>query len=200
MWSLWFFPLVILSAAVGAVFGLVWFFRNRDLGAKRYALAPIFPVGCFALPMVLLGVVSSCSKLMSKSDSDYFEEIFGYSPEISEQRMLTDDFGSGNEYAIFMRLEPNATERTRLLDIPGLKESSLPVHSVRSFGQNLGLGWWLPEGDGALGRCELLRISEANGFRRWQLFVVAECVKDPSDAVGTASTRDVYVIASRRGL
>jgi hypothetical protein len=136
--------------------------------------------------------------LLQSSDTELYEEIFGYRPTITEDRMLFDDFGSGRNREIFMRAEPNAAERAKMFAIPGAVESDFGLDDFASRGQSYGFMWWLSGGDMTQGYCKSARILDAHGFRGWTEFRIAECLDAGSEFPASATKGNVYVIASGR--
>jgi hypothetical protein len=82
MWGLWFFPLVKLSFWVGLAGAILWYLL-RALAGKRpevpiaVAVAVAAPVGCAALPGIVLALLAAIAPLFQKSDTQLYEDIFG---------------------------------------------------------------------------------------------------------------------------
>jgi hypothetical protein len=190
MWGLWFFPLVALSFLIGAAVGLVWLFSRRKKRISSVAGAVALPFGCAAMPVAGLALLGAIGSALQKSDTQLYEEIFGYRPTITDDRMLFDDFGSGRGREIFMRAEPTDTERAKLLKIPGLVDSNYTFDQFVSRGTQHGFTWWMsPES------CETARIFDAPGFRGWLDFRVAECLNADTEFWEPSY---IYVVASGR--
>lgn len=198
MWGLFLFPLLAILFVGGAVVALAWFFgRPRDRRPSGALLIGI-PFGCLALPFIgfiLIGIVGS---LLQSSDTELFEEIFGYRPTITEDRMLFDDFGSGRNREIYMRAEPNEAERRRLFSIPGAVESDFDLVDFESRGITQGFMWWISASDTTGDYCKSARILDAHGYRGWTEFRIAECLDAGAEFPASATKGKVYVIATGR--
>jgi hypothetical protein len=198
MWGLWFFPLVALSFLGGAAIGLVWLFAGRKKRLSSIASAIALPFGCAAMPVAGLALLMAIGALLQKSDTQLYEEIFGYRPMITEDRMLFDDFGSGRDRAIFMRAEPTDAEHKKLMVISGLVETGSTPDLFIARGEQHGFTLWLSANSIGPGHCQSVRILEAPGFRGWNEFHVAECLPGGTEFPAFENIRFVYVIASGR--
>ena len=206
MWSLWFVPFVIGLLAVGATVSGVLFvtishFSRSEHRHRNAAIAASLPLGCAALPIVTMILLAMLGTSLQESDADLYEEMFGYRPGISEDRMLSDDFGSGMSREIYMRIEPTTAERQRLLRIPGLTRSPMSIDQFAARGTQNGFSWWISTDIGRrhwFDYCRSARIYEAHGFRGWVEFRIAECTDDGSDFPRPAGTGMIYIVASRR--
>jgi hypothetical protein len=142
--------------------------------------------------LVLIG------NLTQSSDTALYEEVFGYRPAISEDRMLFDDTAAGQEREIFMRAEPTDAERKKLLLIPGAVKSDLTLDQFVARGESRGFTWWLSGTDMYAGFCKSARVQDAHGFRGWREFRFAECLDAGSEFPASANEGKIYVIASGR--
>ncbi|HYD36031.1 MAG TPA: hypothetical protein VEA60_00340, partial [Allosphingosinicella sp.] len=192
------FPLTVMLFVLGSAAGLAWFISGRKDRRPRLAAILAIPFGCVALPFVAFVLLAIVSNLLQSSDTELYEEVFGYRPTIAEDRMLFDDFGSGRSREIFMRAEPDAAERNRLFAIPGAVLSDFTLDDFIARGDSHGFSWWLSRDDMAGGFCKSARILHAHGFRGWVEFRVAECVDAGTEFPASANQGKVYVIASGR--
>lgn len=198
MWGLWFFPLVALLFLGGAAAGLIWFLASRKGHRPNIAALVALPFGCAAIPVAGLALLATIGNLTQSSDTALFEEIFGYRPTMTEDRMLFDDFGSGRDRDIYMRAEPTDAERKRLLAIPGAKPSDFTLDQFIARGEAQGFSWWMSGNDYMPGYCKSARILDAHGFRGWGEFRIAECLDAGSDFSASANKGKIFVIASGR--
>ena len=198
MWGLWFFPLVVLLFIVGVAVGLVWYFTGRKDGPARIVVAAAFPFGCAAMPIIGLTLLAAASSALQTSDVQLYEEVFGYRPTITEDRMLFDDFGSGRDREIFMHAEPNDAEHKKLMAIPGLVESEYTLDLFIARGAQHGFGWWMEADSVDFGYCKSARILDAPGFHGWREFRVAECLDAGNEFPASTNVHNVYVVAYGR--
>jgi hypothetical protein len=196
--GLWTFPLLVLLFVGGSAVGLAWFLGSREGRRPRVAAAIAIPFGCVAIPVVGLVLLAVVANLLQSSDTELYEEVFGYRPTIAEDRMLFDDFGSGQGREIFMRAEPTDAERNRLFSIPDAVESDFTLDDFIARGESHGFGWWLSGSGMSGGFCRSARILDAHGFRGWVEFRVAECLDAGTEFPASAGKGMVYVIASGR--
>lgn len=188
MWGLWLFPLLAILFVGGSALALTWFFgRPRDRRPSGALLIGI-PFGCLALPFVGFILLAVVGNLLQSSDTELFDEIFGYRPTMTEDRMLFDDFGSGRNREIYMRAEPTEAERRKLFAIPGAVESDFDLADFESRGTTQGFMWWMSD-------CKSARILDAHGFRGWTEFRIAECIDAGNEFPASATKGKVYVIA-----
>ena len=198
MSGLWVFPLLMMFFVGGSAAGLVWFLASRKDRRPGIAAVIAIPFGCVAIPVVGFVMLAVIGNLMQSSDTELYEEVFGYRPTITEDRMLFDDFGSGRDREIFMRAEPTDEERNRLFSIPNAVESDLTLDQFIARGESHGFGWWPSGNDKLGGYCKSARILDAHGFRGWVEFRVAECLESGTEFSSLAAKGKVYVIASGR--
>lgn len=198
MWGLWFVPLVVSLFLVGVVLGLVWYFTSRKDRRPKVAAVVAVPIGCAAMPIIGLTLLGALGALLQKSDTQLFEEIFGYRPTISEDRMLFDDFGRGRDREIFMRAEPTEAERQRLMTIPGSIESDFTLDQFISRGDQHNFLWWMSANSLDAGYCKSARIVDAHGFRGWLEFRIAECLDAGTEFPASTNVGKIYVVASHR--
>jgi hypothetical protein len=196
--GLWAFPLLVMLFLGGAAAGLAWFLGSGRGNRPNAAAVIALPFGCVAVPIVGFVLLAVIGNLIRSSDTELYEEVFGYRPTISEDRMLFDDFGSGPSREIFMRAEPTDAERKRLFAIPNAAKSDFTLEDFIARGAAHGFSWWL-SGDGLSGGdCKSARILDAHGFRGWVEFRVAECLDAGTEFPASEGNRKVYVIASGR--
>jgi hypothetical protein len=197
VWGLWAFPLLVILFVGGSAAGLAWFLGSRSQRPNIAAVIAI-PFGCVAVPVVGFVVLAVIGNLIQNSDTERYEEIFGYQPTITEDRMLFDDFGSGRAREIFMRAEPTDAERNRLLSIPNAVESDFTLDQFVARGASHGFSWWLSNSDRYADFCKSARILDAHGFRGWVEFRVAECLDAGTEFPASATKGKIFVIASGR--
>ena len=198
MWGLWAFPLLVMLFVGGSAAGLAWFLASRKGQRPNIAAAIAIPFGCVAIPVVGFLMFAVIGNLIQSSDTELYEEAFGYRPTITEDRMLFDDFGGGRDREIFMRAEPTDAERNRLLSIPNAVESDFTLDQFIARGASHGFTWWLSGSDMYREFCKSARIVDAHGFRGWVEFRVAECLDAGTEFPASANKGNVYVIASGR--
>jgi hypothetical protein len=93
VWGLWFGPHLALAFVVVIIISLLVLFSN-DLGwLKKVAAAVAIPFGCAAIPIVGLMGLIAINAIFQSTDKELYEEIFGYEPTISEDRMLSNASG-----------------------------------------------------------------------------------------------------------
>lgn len=198
MWGLWLFPLLVILLVGEIAAGLAWFSARRNGQRPHLAAVLAIPLGCVAIPVVGFIMLAVAGSLIHSSDTELYEEVFGYRPTITEDRMLFDDFGSGSEREIFMRAEPRGAERSRLLSISNAVMSDLTLDQFIERASSRGFSWWLSSSDMSVGFCKSARILDAHGFRGWAEFRIAECLDAGTEFPASANEGIVYVIASRR--
>jgi hypothetical protein len=182
----------------GSAAGLAWFLGSRKGRRPKVAAAIAVPFGCVAIPIVGLVLVAVIGNLIQSSDTELYEEVFGYRPTIAEDRMLFDDFGSGRNREIFMRAEPTDSERSRMFAIPNAVQSDFALDHFAARGESHGFSWWLAGSGMSGGFCRSARILDAHGFRGWVEFRIAECLDAGTGFPGSEGKGKVYVIASGR--
>ncbi len=188
--------MIAFVAALGVA--SIWFLhRRRDQRPSLAALIAV-PAGCLAFPIFGLVMVAVVHNLTRSSDTELFEELIGYPPTISEDRLLFDDFGSGPGREIYMRAEPSDSERNRLMSIPNGVESDFTLNRFIAWGESQGLSWWLSTSERSGGYCKSARILDAHGFRGWEEFRIAECLDSGTEFPASANKGNIYVIAMGR--
>jgi len=198
MWGLWFVPLVILLLLVATASGLLWFFAAPKDRRPKITTVVAVPIGCAGMLIIGLPLLAAFGSLFTKSDTHLYEEIFGYRPTLTEDRMLFDDFGSRSDREIFMRAEPTDAERKKLLAIPGSVESNFTLGQFIARGAQRGFTWWMSANSLDDGYCKSARILDAHGFRGWIEFRIAECLDAGAEFPASTNVGKVYVIASHR--
>jgi hypothetical protein len=192
------FPLLVLAFLATSAGAAVWYQRRRASGRQNLAAALAAPFGCIALLIGGFAVLGLVGNWLQPSDSVLYEEVFGYRPAMTEDRMLFDRFGRGGGREMFMRAEPTAAERSRLLSIPGAVESDLSLDEFIARGDVRGFTWWISNDSWSTGYCTSARIRDAHGFRGWVEFRMAECLDAGTEFPASAGKGRVYVIASGR--
>lgn len=166
MWTLWFIPMLGLifvgMVAVAIVIAIVWR-PKRPL--QRLGLAAL-PFGCAALPVVALMLLAGLNAVLQKSDASLFREVWGFTPDMREDQMLSDDFGFWSDRWIYMRMEPSPRDRQRLIDVT--RPSNLTVAQFAGYGTNRQFLWWHTA-------CGAPVVREAPGYRDWSTLVVLDC-------------------------
>ena len=190
----------ILFLIVGSIFVFVVLFiltRKREPRPKILKLIAVATT-CAATPFLCLILMVVIGNLLQKSDTQLYEEIFGYRSTITEDRMLFDDFGSGRDREIYMRAQPTDAQRKTLLAIPGLVKSQLTPEQFVARGH--GFMWWISSNPSENDYCKSFRIHEANGFNGWENLYISECLGTEKtwSNHNVYLTSYVYVIASHR--
>lgn len=199
MWTLWIPFLFAALFGGGAVVALIWYLTSDKDRRPRLPVLLALPAGCVAVPIIAVVAFVGLGIDLRTSDTELYEEVFGYRPMIDEKRMIFDSFGEGSDREIFMRAEPTDAERGRLLAIPGLVPSDTTLSAVVAQGNRKSFTWWLSTEPHSFQYCRAARVREAPGFGGWAAFRIAQCTDAGSDAFAEGRTRYVYVVASRRG-
>jgi hypothetical protein len=189
----------ILFFIVGSLFAFVVLFilnRKREPRPKITRLIAV-AITCAATPFVCLILMVAISNLLQKSDTQLYEEIFGYRSKITEDRMLFNDSGSGRDREIFMRAQPTDAERKTLLAIPGLVKSQLTPDQFSARGKQH-FSWWVSAKASDYEYCKSLQIYDAHGFKGWAKLYIAECVDAGDTFPASTNLGEFHVIASHR--
>ncbi len=167
MWTLWFVPLIvtIFAGVLILVVGYAAFVRPNKV--RTWIALAAAPFGCTLLPIVALMVLAGLNALLQKSDARLFEEVYGFMPEMREDQMLADDFGTWSNRSIYMKLEPTPHDRRRILDVAP-RRSDLTAEQFAIRGTAEGFMWWHTN-------CEEPAIYDADGYREWQTLTVYDC-------------------------
>lgn len=197
MWTLGLVSFVGLSGLIGAALALVVGFRFRRQGRSSLPLI-IFPFGCAAVPVILLAVFAAVGAAMSTSDADLYREMWGVSPTVSDDRLLFDDFGRGASREMYLRAEVSGAEREAMLRDVHLEPSRWSLDQFIGRGDARGLSWWLSASPYDTSHCRRARISDADGFRGWTEFRLAECLDGDGAYSTPGERRDLFVIAYGR--
>lgn len=187
MWGLWFFPLIALIFMVVSGVSL---FAAAVIRPKRPAAwlgLVSAPFGCAAIPIVGFFILAGIASATRVSDREIYAEIFGYTPTLTEDRMLSDDFGSGDSRAIYLRAEITAAERQRLLRTPGLRPSDLTFAQANVTAYIHNFMWWIDNEQHGVpaeyidrsSQCPDPKIYEANGYNGWRHLTLIECPMPP---------------------
>lgn len=167
MWTLWFIPLLGLifvgTAVVAIVIALVW----RPRRPLQWLGLAALPFGCAALPVLALMFLVGAGALLQKDDAALFREVWGFTPDMREDQMLSDDFGIWSDRWIYMRMEAGPRDRQRMLDV-ALRRAAMTPEQFANFRQSHGFIWW----DTA---CDAPDIRDASGYRDWQWLLVLDC-------------------------
>ena len=167
MWGLWFFPLVVLIFVGVLIAAIAFAIIVRPKRKKVWIALATAPFGCAAMPiagLMFLGVVAA---VLQKNDARLFQEVYGFIPEMNDSQMLSDDFGTWSDRAIYMRLEPTPHDRQRILDVAP-DRSDLSSEQVAALGNDKGFLWWDTE-------CKKPAIYDASGYREWRDLIVYDC-------------------------
>lgn len=193
MWTLWLTPMVAILLAGAIVLSVLVWGRPRA-ERRRSAIAAC---GCIAIPTAAIALLALLTCLWRESDAQLYEEIFGYRPQITEDRMLFDDFGSGSERQIYMRAEPSTAERKRLMAIPRSAVASFTLDDFISDGVRRGFIWWISQDRQDRNFCDAFRLFDASGSNGWSRLWIVECVRGGAEFPASANAGLIYVIASR---
>lgn len=197
MWALGLLLLVGLFFAVGALVGLIWFLASPRRSRPKPVHAAAVPFGCAAVPVVGLGAAILWASVFQKSDHQLYQEVFGERTTVPEQSMLFDAFGRGRSREIYMRIYPDAAEIEHLSGLPGLTVSDTTLSQFASRGDQHGFSWWISSEPGRPGYCPAAVLLEADGFRGWREFRIAQCKDADADATRLGDG-EIYVIAALR--
>jgi hypothetical protein len=190
------FPLLLLSLLTGAIGGAVWYF-SRDKGSRPSLVKVMaIPLGCTAIPVGGLILLVIVGYLLQKSDEALAEEVFGYPTTLTDDQMLFDDFGSGQEREIYMRAEMTEAERARLLPISDAVKSEYALAALEARGAARGFMWWVSSDPNDHNFCRSVRIHDAHGFNGWKEFRFAECLDAGTEFPQATNKGKVYVIAA----
>ncbi len=180
MWGLLLFPLLVaifLGVALVAIIAALVFRPKRPLTRTGLLAAPF---GCAALPLLAILSVAGMNSLLQKSDARLFQEIYGFVPEMREDQMLSDDFGTLSDRWIYMKLEPTADDRGRILAVAP-RQSGLTAEQFANHGRTHQFTWWDVQ-------CGVPDIRDASGYRDWQQLTVYDCPE----------TNRVFIVAFRQ--
>ena len=167
MWGLWFFPLVFTIFIGGMVIAVSYAVIAKPKKGRTWLILVVAPFGCALLPILALMLLSGLHTVLQKSDARIFEEIYGFIPEMGEDQMLSDDFGTWSKRSIYMRLEVTPYDRKRILDVaPHRSELTAEQFAVR--GTVEGFTWWDTV-------CDKPNIYDADGYREWQTLTIYDC-------------------------
>lgn len=178
MWALWFIPLI------GAIFLGVLFFAvvyaavARPRKARVWALLIAAPFGCAMMPIAGLMLLSVLGSLLQSSDVTLFDEVYGFSPEMDDSQMLSDDFGIWSDRKIYMRLEPTPHDRERILAVTYGGVSGLTGDDFAALAAPHQFSWWHTN-------CENAVVYDADGYRDWKTLKVYDCPE----------RRQMYIVA-----
>ena len=166
MWTLWFIPLLCMIfigvAFLSLVAGVIW----RPKRPAQWLGLVALPFGCAALPVLALMLLVGLNALLQKSDAALCEEVWGFIPDMREDQMLSDDFGMWSNRWIYMRMEPSARDRQRLIDVT--RPSSVTSIQYDVMGEGRQFSWWNTD-------CAAPILREADGYRDWRMLVVLDC-------------------------
>lgn len=179
---IWFGPLVVVFFLAGMTIAAVML-RLGKLHTPRRALAAMaLPFGCAGFPVLALTVASLSAAVSAPDDRAIFTELFGPGDTPDPKRMLSDAFGKDGSREVMLRLNATATERDRLLALPGLTiaATSPEDFALRGLRHNLD-GWWMRPATPDSAQqdrgtaCFLPIIYQADGFNGWRQFRIAFC-------------------------
>lgn len=178
MWGLWLMPLLGLIFLTTAIVAVVFAIVRRPKEPEQWLGLAALPFGCTLLPVAVLMLIAGANALTQTSDRELFAEVWGFTPNMREQQMLADDFGGSNNRWIYMRMEPGAHDRQRLIDVT--RPSSVTPEQFDFFGETRQFLWWETA-------CEAPVVREADGYRGWRRLVVLDCPE----------RRQIYFMAHR---
>jgi|688.fasta_scaffold977868_2 hypothetical protein len=167
MWGLWFFPLVTLIFLGGLVVAVIYAVIARPKKGRTWLALIAIPSGCALLPIIAVMLLAGLGTVLQKSDARLFEEIYGFIPEMREDQMLSDDFGTWSNRSVYMRLEATPNDRKRILDLAP-RRSGLTADQFAVRGTVEGFTWWDTV-------CYKPAIYNADGYRGWQTLTVYDC-------------------------
>ena len=191
-------PVMFICLIVGVVIAVVWYFGSGKGNRPNHAVVLAIPFGCVTIPVVGVVLLTVTANLLQKSDDALAEEVFGRPTTLTDDRMLFDDFGRGQDREVYMRAEMTDAEREDLLSIADAVESDFPLASFVSRGARKGFTWWVSTDPGDINYCASARIRDAHGFNGWTEFRFAECLEAGTEFPQSSNKGDVYVVASRR--
>jgi hypothetical protein len=191
------FGLIAGALVMGLIASAILAIINRKSLGRKWPILIALPIGCIAAPVIALLALVGISWFLQKSDRALYEEIFGQTTTISEDRLLTDDFGWRSDREIYMRAEVLPHERKKILATPGLKPSDLTLDQVILAASEHQFGWWIePSGFSENNRCSTAIIYEAKSFNDWGDLIVVECTMPPNHTyMQLGSTDFFYIIA-----
>ena len=167
MWALWLFPtiLAIFFGVLACV--IIYALVVRPKNGRTWIVLTTVPFGCAFLPIVAIMALAGLSALLQKSDARLFQEVYGFVPQMREDQMLSDDFGTWSNRSIYMKLEVTPHDRQRILDVAP-RRSNLTAEQFDMRGETEGFMWW----DTA---CDKPVIYDADGYHDWQTLTVYDC-------------------------
>lgn len=187
-------PLLFLGGIVAAA--IIAAVRRRAGKTWR----PIYWLLPLALPaLALLGFagLGAVGALVRSSDRAIYAEIFGEATRLREDQMLSDDFGSGAQREIFLRIEPTEEERRKLLSLPGIRQSGLTSRDLHMRAAHHRFSWWHSANPNDFRYCEDIRVLEAPSFNGWRELLIGECVHG-GEGDGVYQTGILYIVAIGR--
>jgi hypothetical protein len=159
---------LIISALIAIAY-------RKSLRQKWLILITV-PLGCVATPLALFALVAGYSALMHQSDQEIFQEIFGYKPSITDDHMISDDFGSYKNREIYLRAEVTKAELQKIMVKIKFERSSLTLAQANASADQRNFSWWneTDEFDKFSG-CYNAKIYEAKGYNQWNELVLIDC-------------------------
>jgi hypothetical protein len=167
MWGLWFFPLVLAIFIGGVVIAVSYAVTAKPKKGRTWLILVVAPFGCASFPIIALMLLAGLNTVLQKSDARLFEEIYGFIPEMREDQMLSDDFGTWSERSIYMRLEVTPYDRKRILEVAPHR-SDVTTSQFAARGTVEGFTWWDIS-------CDKPYIYDADGYREWQTLTIYDC-------------------------
>ena len=196
VWTLWAFPLLLILFVLGSAGALAWFLRRRNGRRPGLPVLIAIPLGCLALPLVILTIIAAVGKVMQSGDAELYAELFGAQPTLTEDRMLFDDFGSGAERQIYLRAAPRDAERTAMLAPLQSAASEFTRDQFIARGASMSFSWWISADPRSA--CKAARIVDAHGYRGWTEFRVAGCLDAGTEFPASVNKGRIWVIARGR--
>lgn len=167
MWTLWFIPLLGLIFVGMVVVALLIAVIRRPRQPWQWASLFALPFGCAALPVLALMLLAGASALLQEDDASLFREVWGFAPDMREDQMLSDDFGGASDRWIYMRMEPSAHDRQRIL-AAAPRRSDVTAEQFQHHEQTHGFIWWDTQ-------CAAPDIRDGAGYRGWRQLTVYDC-------------------------
>ncbi len=163
---------LVFGLIISAVIAIVY---RKSLRQKWLVLITV-PLGCIATPIVLIALLTGYSALTKQSDQEIFQEIFGYKPNITEDRMISDDFGSFRNRQIYLRAEVTKAELQKIKGTTRFEPSSMTLAQANASADQRNFSWWndIDEFDKFSG-CNNAKIYEAKGYNQWNDLVLIDC-------------------------
>ncbi len=197
------FILLIQAFILGFIVASIIAFFSKGGFKKNWRKFMLIPFGCTGVVILITAVIALFSWLLIEpqdADQNRYQEIFGYSSTITNDRMLSNHQGTGQDRLIYMRAEVSETERDEILSIMGLQSSSKTVNDIVTSGKEEGFSWWL-RGTTASETCINGTVKDISNYNRWSSIVILYCPQDEKHTHYKVGRTDyIYIIARGRTL